>query len=107
MQESLGFKKTKGVVVQNGYDVDSFIQNTSLGLKFRNELDIHPEAFVIGHVGSYHPLKDQANLIEALTLLEQRGFDFYAVFAGTNLDNSNTSLVSLIKNKGLSNRFTY
>ena len=104
VQESLGFKKTKGVVVQNGYDVDSFIQNTSLGLKFRNELDIHPEAFVIGHVGSYHPLKDQANLIEALTLLEQRGFDFYAVFAGTNLDNSNTSLVSLIKNKGLSNR---
>ena len=79
-------------------------QTTSLGLKFRNELDIHPEAFVIGHVGSYHPLKDQANLIEALTLLEQRGFDFYAVFAGTNLDNSNTSLVSLIKNKGLSNR---
>ncbi len=104
VQESLGFKKTKGVVVQNGYDIESFIINTSLGLKFRNELDIHPEAFIIGHVGSYHPLKDQANLIEALTLLDQRGFNFYAVFAGVNLDNNNTSLVSLIKNKGLSNR---
>ena len=33
VQESLGFKKTKGVVVQNGYDVESFIQNTSLGSK--------------------------------------------------------------------------
>tara|TARA_B100000131_G_C18123819_1_gene613929 strand:+ start:2648 stop:3805 length:1158 start_codon:yes stop_codon:yes gene_type:complete len=104
VQESLGFKKTKGVVVQNGYDVESFIQNTSLGSKFRNELDIHPEAFVIGHVGSYHPLKDQANLVKALTLLDQRGFNFYAVFAGANLDNNNDSLVSLIKHKGLSNR---
>jgi glycosyltransferase involved in cell wall biosynthesis len=104
VQESLGFKKTKGMVVQNGYDVECFTQNTSLGSKFRNELDIHSEAFVIGHVGSYHPLKDQANLIEALTLLDQRGFNFYAVFAGVNLDNNNTSLVSLIKDKGLSNR---
>lgn len=104
VQESLGFKKTKGVVVQNGYDVASFIQNTSLGLKFRNELDIHPEAFVIGHVGSYHPLKDQANLIKALSLLDQRGFNFYAVFAGTNLDNDNNILVSMIRDKGLSNR---
>lgn len=104
VQESLGFKKTKGVVIQNGYDVESFVQNTSLGLKFRNELDIHPEAFVIGHVGSYHPLKDQANLVEALTLLDQRGFNFYAAFAGDNLDNNNSYLVSLLKNKGLSNR---
>ncbi len=104
VQESLGFKKTKGVVVQNGYDIESFIQNNDLGIKFRNELSIRPEAFVIGHVGSYHPLKDQANLIKALTLLDQRGFNFNAVFAGDNLDNNNTSLVSLIKNKGLSNR---
>ncbi len=104
VQESLGFKKTKGVVIQNGYDVESFVQNTSLGLKFRNELDIHPEAFVIGHVGSYHPLKDQANLVEALSLLDQRGFNFYAAFAGDNLDNNNSYLVSLLKNKGLSNR---
>ena len=28
VQESLGFKKTKGVVIQNGYDVESFVQNT-------------------------------------------------------------------------------
>ena len=103
VQESLGFKKTKGVVVQNGYDVECFNQNTSLGSKFRNELNIHPEAFVIGHVGSYHPLKDQANLVQALTLLDQRGFKFYAVFAGANLDNNNNGLVSLIKHKGLSN----
>tara|TARA_B100001121_G_scaffold297303_1_gene303597 strand:- start:3449 stop:4606 length:1158 start_codon:yes stop_codon:yes gene_type:complete len=104
VQESLGFKKTKGVVVQNGYDVESFTQNTSLGLKFRNELDIHPEAFLIGHVGSYHPLKDQANLINALALLEQRGFNFHAVFAGTNLDYNNDSLVSLLNSKGLISR---
>ena len=38
VQESLGFKKTKGVVVQNGYDVECFTQNTSLGSSFRTSL---------------------------------------------------------------------
>ena len=35
--------------------------------------------------------------------MDQKGFNFCAVFAGTNLDNNNTSLVSLIKKKGLIN----
>jgi glycosyltransferase involved in cell wall biosynthesis len=104
VQESLGFKKTKGVVVQNGYDVESFIENTSLGLKFRNELGIHPEAFVIGHVGSYDPLKDQETLIKSLGYLDQKGINFNAIFVGKKLDSSNDNLIKLIKDNGLTKR---
>ena len=104
VQESHGFKKTIGVVVQNGYDVDSFIQNSTLGLNFRSELDISTDAFVIGHVGSYHPLKDQTNLINTFSLLDKKGFKFNAVLAGINLDYNNHKLVSLIDKKGLSDR---
>ena len=104
VQESLGFKKTKGIVVQNGYDVESFIKNTSLGLKFRNELGIHPEAFVIGHVGSYDPLKDQETLIKSLGYLDQKGINFNAIFVGNKLEPSNDNLIKLIKENGLSKR---
>ena len=34
----------------------------------------------------------------------KKGFNFHAVFAGNNLDNNNTSLVSLLKKKELINR---
>ena len=39
-----------------------------------------------------------------MALLEQRGFNFHAVFAGTNLDYNNDSLVSLLNSKGLISR---
>ncbi len=102
IQESIGFKKSKGVVIQNGYDIKSFFQNNSLCRDFRSEINISDHAFVIGHVGSYDPLKDQNTLLEALALLNQKRFDFNAVLVGKNLDNNNYELVSNLKEKGLS-----
>ena len=104
IQESIGFKKSKGVVIQNGYDINSFFQNRSLGEDFRNEFYISDHTFVIGHVGSYDPLKDQNTLIEALAFLDQEHFDFNAVLVGKNLDNNNLELVTKLKENGLNDR---
>lgn len=104
IQESIGFKKSKGVVIQNGYDINSFFQNRSLGEDFRDEIDISNHIFVIGHVGSYDPLKDQNTLIEALAFLDQEHFDFNAVLVGKNLDNNNLELVTKLKENGLNDR---
>jgi glycosyltransferase involved in cell wall biosynthesis len=104
IQESIGFKKSKGVVIQNGYDINSFFQNRSLGEDFRDEINISNHTFVIGHVGSYDPLKDQNTLIEALAFLDQEHFDFNAVLVGKNLDNNNLELVTKLKENGLNDR---
>ena len=104
IQELIGFKKTKGVVIQNGYDVNSFYQDNSLSESFRNELDISLDEFVIGHVGSYDPLKDQKTLIKSLAYLDQNNFNFIAVLVGINLDNANNALVRLLKENGLIER---
>ena len=104
IQELIGFKKTKGVVIQNGYDVNSFYQDNSLSESFRNELDISLDEFVIGHVGSYDPLKDQKTLIKSFAYLDQNSFNFIAVLVGMNLDNGNNALVRLLKENGLIER---
>ena len=101
-QESIGFSKSKGVVIQNGYDIKKFYRNTDLGINFRNELKISDDTFVIGHVGSYDPLKDQITLIEAFDILNKQNFKFTAVLVGKNLDNDNNDLVTKIEEKGLS-----
>ena len=104
VQESIGFNKSKGIVIQNGYDIKNFFHSDSLRTDFRNELNIPKNSFVLGHVGSNDPLKDQNTLIEALALIDHKQFNFIAILVGKNLDNNNNDLVSMIKEKGLSGR---
>ncbi len=102
VHELIGFKKSKGVVIQNGYDIKIFHQNDSLRKDFRDKLKISPDAFIIGHVASYDPLKDQDTLIKSLGKLSQRKIKFIAILVGTNLDHSNYDLVNSLKDNGLS-----
>lgn len=104
VQEDIGFKKTIGCVVPNGYDVDDFIISEDNGQKFRQELGISSNEFLIGHVGRYDPQKDQANLIDALRQVKRSNTSFKTVLIGTNLDSQNKILNSLISEKGLENQ---
>lgn len=104
VQESIGFKKSKGVVVHNGYDTNSFFQDSSLDHIIRNELGISDETFLIGHVGNYHPLKDQETLIKSLRYLDQKSINFNAILVGNKLEPSNKNLVTLINENGLTER---
>ncbi len=101
IQELIGYKKSKGIVIQNGYDTQRFVQDSSLEKNFRNEMGLSSNTFVIGHVGSYDPLKDQKTLIESLAYLNQKKFKFIAILVGMNLDGNNKDLVNLIKDNGL------
>ncbi|BBP45273.1 glycosyl transferase [Thiosulfatimonas sediminis] len=96
VQESIGFKKSIGHVVSNGYRVDDYSPNTGIGSQFRNEINVDPQTFLIGHVGRYDPQKDQKNLLDALGMLKAKGLDFNAVIVGTNLDNNNQTLLDLV-----------
>jgi len=101
-QEKIGYKKAKGVVVLNGYDIEGFTQNDSLSAEIRNDLSINADSFLIGHVGRYDPQKDLTNLIEAFALLNQKKLDFDAVIVGANLDNNNRDLLLMLNKNGLS-----
>ena len=101
IQESIGFNKSKGLVIQNGYDIKNFSQNDILRKDFRNELGCSDNTFLIGHVGSYHPLKDQSNLIDALAFLNKKGFNYSAVLVGKDLDHNNDDLVCKIRENEL------
>jgi len=92
------------VVVHNGYDTNSFFQDSSLDHIIRNELGIPDETFLIGHVGNYHPLKDQETLIKSLRYLDQKSINFNAILVGNKLEPSNKNLVTLINENGLTER---
>lgn len=106
LQESIGFNKAKGTVINNGYNTEEFIPKQSLGTKLRKDLKISNSAFLIGHVGRYDPLKDLPTLFKSFAVLSNLSFDFSVVLAGTNLDKENEELSNLI-NKYKLNEYIY
>lgn len=105
-QENNGFCKRKGLVIQNGYDYDNFIKDRSAGLNFRNEIGVDNDVFLIGHVGRYDPNKDLTNLICAVSLLNKSIHKYKVVLVGTDLDNNNSFLLSLLHDHKVSD-FVY
>ena len=102
VQESIGFCRSKGVVVSNGYDVSKFTRNDQLGYAFKNELDIS-DNFLIGHVGRYNPQKDHKNLLLALKKVKDKSNEkWYCILVGSNLDETNSRLTGLVNELGLS-----
>jgi glycosyltransferase involved in cell wall biosynthesis len=102
IQESLGYKKSKGVVINNGYNLDTFSPNPSLGKKFRSALGLLDDTLLIGYVGRYHPAKDISNLIKSFFFLKAEISNFKVVIIGNNLDDENYDLKHLIKKNDLS-----
>jgi glycosyltransferase involved in cell wall biosynthesis len=105
VQESIGFNRTKGVVVPNGYNISNFTPSDVDRISFREELGIGDEVLLIGHVGRYVPQKDYKNLIEAIANIEQQGKVIKVVLVGSNLDIANKKLIDLIKEHNLINEF--
>lgn len=105
VQESIGFKQSKAVVVANGYNISKFRSSDEDRISFREELSIGDEVFLIGHVGRYDPLKDHQNLIEAIAKLKSKDKKIKVVLVGTNLDDRNKELSKKISNYNLTNDF--
>lgn len=100
-QEKIGYKKSKGMIVFNGYDWKGFKPDTSIEPSLRNELSIDCDTFLIGHVGRYDPQKDLGNLIDAFSILHKKNLKFQASIVGTELDKENSELVASIKKHDL------
>lgn len=96
----LGYAKERFIVINNGYDLDTFkIDKNSRNLT-RQSLGLGARP-VLGMVGRYDPQKNHRGLIEALAIVKSEGYIFDLVLAGKSLDENNTELVSIIKNSNL------
>ena len=80
MAEMTGFDARRIHTIQNGVDFSRF--SPALREPARAALGIAPGALAIGTAGRLVPVKDHANLINALALLRDRGLPFQGVIAG-------------------------
>ena len=101
MHAGYGYKRSKMVVISNGYSFEFFKPDDAASATFREELDVGPDEPLLGMVGRFNIQKNHRGLLDALVLLKSRGCTARCVLVGTDINKSNESLLGWIKELGI------
>ncbi|MDZ8050453.1 MAG: glycosyltransferase family 4 protein [Aulosira sp. ZfuVER01] len=102
--EGLGYCVDKGYVIPNAADTSLFMPSVEARLAVRQELGLTDNAFLIGLICRYHPMKDHANFLQAAAILLKDYPDVHFVLVGTDVEQTNQELSELIQKLGIANR---
>lgn len=97
----IGYARHKFVVIPNGLDLTHFRPNDKARRLVRQELGVEEFTPLIGMVARFDPQKDHDNLLAALEIVKRHGLAFRCVLVGPGMDESNPTLRSLLKTRGL------
>jgi glycosyltransferase involved in cell wall biosynthesis len=100
VHESIGYKRDRGIVIENGYDIIKFAPNDELRKKFRKEFGFKESDFVVGVVARWDPLKDFKNLFDAMSIVWKDMANVILVCVGKDINAENKELQKLIHESG-------
>ena len=92
VHEFLGYVRSKGVVVPNGYNLDLFSPMYKEAAILKSELGINSQTVVLGTVARFDPDKDHLNLIQSLSVLKEKNMPFKCLLVGKDMTDSNVVL---------------
>lgn len=95
-ERRFGYRSSKRVILPNGFDTEAFRPSMDARLGLRRSLDLSPDAFLVGRIGRYHPVKDHGNFLRAASILRDRHPQVHYVLAGEHIDDANTELSRMI-----------
>jgi len=98
-----GIEKERVFVVYSGVDKTKFFKREK-DIEFKKSLGIDENETVITLIGNFSYDKGQHILIEALSILEKKGYKFSIIFAGRNTDTFQIKEIffsKISKNKGI------
>ena len=99
--EKQGYNVKKMSLISNGYDLAKFKPGLDIGGELRLKLGCNKSIPLIGMVGRFDHLKDHLSLLDALSILRDRGQIFRCVLIGSGLVESNTELMEWIDRRRL------
>jgi len=105
VHSDLGYRPKRWLWIPNSLDLDQFRPDPAACYRLRRELQIAPNAFVIGLVGRFDPMKDHGNFVRAAELLTANDSGLNFVLVGKALEANNEQIMSPIRSAGLENRF--
>lgn len=92
-----GYQAAKIRVIPNGYDLSRWqVPTIERRQQLREQLGLGAEEEVIGFVARWNPLKNHANLIDAMRRLQQQRPGLKLMLIGDGLDTNNAELMALL-----------
>lgn len=88
------------LVIPNGFDTDLFSSNEEVRVLTRDSLGV-TNKIVLGFVARWDPQKDHENLLRAIQLVKNVYPDIFCLLIGTDCDDTNKVLLSLIESLAL------
>ena len=79
---AMGYPRRKMSWIPNGIDAERFIPSASARAATRAELELPPEAPVIGYVGRFHEMKDLPTFFRAAAALQRRVPEAHFILCG-------------------------
>lgn len=93
----MGYEKEKMIVIQNGFDLEHFRPAPEARLAVRKELQLSPEAKLVGIFARFDPFKDPENFVRAAAHLHTLMPDVHFVMCGREMTWSHNQLVEWIE----------
>lgn len=100
--ERYGFDQRRRVVIPNGVDTAEFKPDENARARLRALIGVPENRLIVGNFARFHPMKDQARLVDCVAELLARGLDVQALFIGEGHQNS--LLAKRAAERGLSDR---
>lgn len=83
--ESFGFACAHGLVIPNGFDLESFVADPAARQRVRAELGVPVSAPLLGHFARLHPMKDHVGLLRAAQAALSKGLDAHFLLVGSDV----------------------
>lgn len=99
--EPMGYHRSPGVVIPNGFDTTRLVPSAEARRALREELGLGPEALVVGMVNRLHPMKGHGTFLEAARLVRDAGVPATFVAAGRGVTGRAPELAAVVARLGL------
>jgi len=98
--QAVGYARDRFIVIPNGVDVDTFQSDPRARAEVRDELDIAPDALLVGLVARFATEKDHRSFVAAAGLTLERVPDARFVLVGDSVDDTNIELLGWLEDAG-------
>lgn len=101
--ETLGFRRN-AEKLPNGFALEKFRPDPFARSRLIDELDLDPDAIIVGNVARFHPMKDHRTLLEAGARVVLENNLAHLVLVGPGINSANLVLKHQIKRFNLNGR---
>ena len=96
-----GFDKSRMTVIPNGFDTAAFRPDPAARIDVRRELGLGSDAFLVGLVARFDPLKDHRNFLRAASIVAKKAPEIRFVLCGDKVTPENPAIAAEIAALGL------